>query len=493
MTKLKASIIGSGFAGLSNACHMAKLGFDVTVYEKNDTLGGRARVFDVDGYRFDMGPSWYWMPDVFDRFFETFGKKTANYYTLTRLDPSYRIFFAQDDVIDMPATFEELQKVFESIEKDSGAKLVDFLLEAEKKYNIGMQELVYNPSLSIREFCTLKVLKNGLSVDLFKSFSKHISKYFTHTKLKQIIEFPVLFLGAMPEETPALYSLMNYADIKLGTWYPQGGMGKIIDGMVSLAKELGVKFVTNSPVEQINITGKKCTSISVNGNKIETDIVISSADYHHTEQHLLPKEYRNYSESYWDKKTFAPSSLIYYLGINKPLKNILHHNLFFDADFSIHGQEIYKNPQWPSDPLFYVCCPSKTDTTVAPAGKENVFILIPVAPGLIDTESVKDSYFQLVLERLETLTGQDISTHIEFKKSYAMSDFINDYNSYKGNAYGLANTLNQTAILKPKIKNKKIDNLYYTGQLTVPGPGIPPCLISGEIVAKQIMKDHLKH
>ena len=489
--KKKAVIIGSGFAGLANACFMAKNGFQVAVYEKNDQLGGRARVLRTKGYTFDMGPSWYWMPDVFERFFNAFGKKTTDYYNLVRLNPSYRVFFGENDTVDIPANFNELKELFESIEKGSGQKLEKFLLEAEKKYAVGMQDLVYKPSLSFTEFIDSRVLSSIFTIDLFKSFSTHISKYFTHPKLKSIIEFPVLFLGAMPQDTPALYSLMNYADIKLGTWYPQGGMGKIIEGMVTLAKELGVQFYTEATVERIVVDVKnKTQSILVNGKTINTDILISAADYQHTEQKLLPETHRNYSEKYWNNRTLAPSSLIYYIGVNKRIKNLLHHNLFFDTDFSTHAKEIYKNPTWPSNPLFYVSCPSQTDDTLAPAGKENLFILIPVAPGLHDDETIKEKYFDLVINRLEALTGEKIKQHIEYKKTYAHNDFVNDYNSFKGNAYGLANTLKQTAILKPSIKNKKISNMYYTGQLTVPGPGIPPCLISGEIVAKQIIKEH---
>jgi len=489
----KAVVIGSGFSGLSNACFLAKYGFEVEVFEKNEQLGGRARVLETDGYRFDMGPSWYWMPDVFNRFFESFEKKTSDYYSLIRLDPSYRVFFSKDEIVDVPANFHELKQLFDKLEPGSSDRLDQFLKEAEKKYTIGMQELVYKPGLSITEFFDRKIIANAFSIDLFKSFSVHIDKYFTNPKLKSIIEFPVLFLGAMPQETPALYSLMNYADMKLGTWYPLGGMGKIIDGMVELAKELGVKFHVNSNVQQINIDDKnKSKAIVVNDKLVDTDILISAADYHYTEQHLLPKQFRNYDESYWDSRTLAPSCLIYYLGVNKRLRNLSHHNLFFDKDFAVHAKEIYKSPGWPSDPLFYVSCPSKTDNSVAPEGKENLFILIPVAPGLKETENIKELYFQLVMDRLEELTGENIRDHIEYKKSYAYSDFVSDYNSFKGNAYGLANTLNQTAILKPKIKNKKVSNLYYTGQLTVPGPGIPPCLISGEIVANQIKKEHFK-
>jgi phytoene desaturase len=302
------------------------------------------------------------------------------------------------------------------------------------------------------------------------------------------MEFPVLFLGAMPQDTPALYSLMNFAGLKLGTWYPVGGFGKVIDGMVQVAEKLGVTFYVNSAVQHINIENGLATSLTIHDKKIEFDAVIAGADYHHVENKLLAEQYRNYSENYWSKKTFAPSSLIYYLGVNKRISNLEHHTLFFDEDLTQHAKEIYKNPMWPSKPLFYVCCPSKTDTTVAPEGHENLFLLMPLAPGLTDSEELRETYFQQMIARLEKQTGETINDSIDFKRSYCVNDFISDYNSYKGNAYGLANTLGQTAIFKPKIRNKKVSNLFYTGQLTVPGPGVPPSLISGKIAANELVK-----
>lgn len=490
MSRKKVVVIGGGFSGLSAACFLAKYGFEVELLEKNESLGGRARTFHQDGFNFDMGPSWYWMPDVFDRFFASFGKTASDYYELKRLDPSYRVFFGKDDLIDIPASYTELKNLFESFEAGSGNRLDVFIAEAKKKYDVGMRELVYNPSLSLLEFAKPQVLSNIFRIDLFKSFSSHISKYFSHPKLKSLIEFPVLFLGAMPEETPALYSLMNYADIKLGTWYPMGGMHKIIEAMTALAKELGVTFSTNTSVNKLELDkDNRCHKASTNKGQVDGAVFLSSADYAHTEKAFLNAEHRNYKESYWESKTFAPSSLIYYVGVNKKLKNLQHHNLFFDTEFGKHAREIYKTPSWPSNPLFYVSCPSITDPSVAPEECENIFILIPVAPGLTDTDEIKERYFEMVIQRMEDLTGNEIRNNILFKKAYSGSNFIEDYNSFKGNAYGLANTLMQTAILKPRIKNKKVKNLYYTGQLTVPGPGVPPCLISGEIVAKQILKE----
>ncbi len=491
----KAAVIGSGFSGISSACFLAKEGFEVTVYEKNSTPGGRARKFESQGFTFDMGPSWYWMPDVFESFFEQFNKQASDYYDLIRLDPSYRIFYAKEDILDIPAGVPALCTMFDEIEPGSSKYLLKFLEEGKYKYEVGIQNLVYKPSLSVTEFLDTDLMKGVFKLHVFESVSTYVRKYFNDPRLVQLLEFPVLFLGAAPQKTPALYSLMNYADMALGTWYPKGGMFKIIDGMVRLATSLGVTFEFNSNVEKILVQNGNVSGLTANGKVKNFDYVIAAADYHHVEQNLLPEGNRNYTENYWQKRVMAPSSLIYYLGISKPLKNLQHHNLFFDQDFALHTKEIYGTPTWPTNPLFYVCCTSKSDETVAPAGHENVFILIPVAPGLQDEEETRKKYFDIVINRLEARTGQSIREYIVYNRSYAHNDFISDYNAFKGNAYGLANTLFQTANLKPSIVNKKVRNLFYTGQLTVPGPGVPPSLISGQVVAKELTKQHnvVKH
>lgn len=491
----KVVVIGSGFAGMSAACFMAKAGWDVTVLEKNEMPGGRARQLKEEGFTFDMGPSWYWMPDVFERFFNCFGKKVADYYHLQRLDPSYRVYW-NDIPMDIPANYTALKNLFESLEPGSGTALDKFMEEAAYKYEVGVNKLVYKPGQSITEFADADLIKGVFKLDVFTSMKKHINKYFQHPKLRQLLEFPVLFLGALPEDTPALYSLMNYADIKLGTWYPKGGMYSIVNGMYLLAKELGVQFYFDHAVTAVQTVNGEAKSIAVQkGNEnilIEADVVIANADYHFTETKLLGKNDRVYTESYWDKRVMAPSCILYYIGLNKKLNNVLHHSLFFDTSFEVHGGEIYKTPQWPSEPLFYVSVTSVSDDTVAPAACENLFFLIPVAAGLQgDTEALREKYFEQILERFEKRTGNVIRENIIYKRSYSVSDFVSDYNSFKGNAYGLANTLMQTAILKPSMKSKKVKNLFYTGQLTVPGPGVPPSLISGEVVAKEVLK-HFK-
>jgi phytoene desaturase len=490
--EVKASVvvIGSGFAGLSAASFLAKEGYRVTILEKNSSPGGRARKFDAQGFMFDMGPSWYWMPDVFESYFGHFGHKVSDLYDLVRLDPSYNIWFTGGEKRSIPAQKADLLHMFEEIEPGSGPKLEQFLKEAAYKYEVGITDLVYRPGRSLMEFADMRIMKGLFDLHLLQSMSKHVRKFFKDERLIQLLEFPVLFLGATPQETPALYSLMNHADLSLGTWYPMGGMHRIIEAMVKVAEEQGVHILCNETVEAIEVKNGSVSHVRTSGKLIEADFVVGAADYHHVEQNLLEKQHRQYSEKYWDKRAMAPSSLIYYLGIDKRIDGLEHHNLFFDKDFNLHAHQIYTSPQWPSDPLFYVCAPSKTDPTVAPEGCENLFILIPVAPDLTDTPEVRERYFQRVMERMEGLLGQSIRPHVIYRKDYAHSDFRADYNAYKGNAYGLANTLSQTAILKPKLKSPKVKNLYYAGQLTTPGPGVPPSLISGQVVARELIKDH---
>ena len=481
-------VIGAGFAGLSTATALAHQGFDVTILEKNSSPGGRARSFSEDGFTFDMGPSWYWMPDVFEKYFATFGKKVSDYYELIRLDPGYTIFFGSNDTLSVPAQPEELYALFEQHEPGSSTRLKTFLEEAAYKYEVGMNEFVYKPGLSLMEFADQRVVRSAFRLQMLTSMAAHVDKLFYSPYLRKLLKFPVLFLGATPENTPAMYSLMNYADLVLGTWYPRGGMYKIVEGMVSLAENLGVKIRTSQNVQRIITHGRLATEVVTEQGRFDADIVVAGADYHHVDTELLGPAAQNYSEAYWNKRVMAPSSLLFYLGVNKKLDKLEHHNLFFDEDFAQHAQEIYEDPQWPSKPLFYVCCSSKTDPDCAPPGHENVFLLIPVAPGLEDTPELRERYYHVVMDRLEKLTGQSVRDAVVYRRSYAHQDFISDYNAFKGNAYGLANTLSQTAVLKPSLKSKKIKNLYYTGQLTVPGPGVPPSLISGLVVAKEIAK-----
>ncbi|GGG30129.1 phytoene dehydrogenase [Dokdonia pacifica] len=480
------AIIGSGFSSLAAACYLAKEGNTVEVFEKNSTLGGRARQYKRDGFTFDMGPSWYWMPDIFDKFFKDFGKDVSDFYDLEKLNPAYQVWF-QDEIVTIGDTLDKIAVEFERIEPGSSPALKKFIKKAGVNYDIAINDVVNKPGISPFELVTPET---AVRVDqFFRTISDDVRKAFKNEKLVSILEFPVLFLGAKPNKTPAFYRFMNYADFGLGTWHPKGGMHMVIKGMIDLAKSLGVTMHTDSPATKINVENGNVKGLEVNGTFHKVDIVVSGADYHHSET-LLSEKDRQYSEAYWDKKTFAPSSLLFYVGFDKKFDAVAHHNLFFDTDFDEHARTIYDDLAWPKEPLFYANFPSINDETMAPKGKENGFFLIPIAPGVEDTEALRNQYFDIIMERLERLSGQDFKKHILFKESFCVNDFVKEYNSYKGNAYGMANTLSQTAFLRPKLKSKKVKNLYFTGQLTVPGPGVPPALISGKLTAQLIAKNN---
>ncbi|MDT0295093.1 phytoene desaturase family protein [Mesonia ostreae] len=484
--KKKVIIIGSGFSSLSASCYLANEGYDVEIFEKNATIGGRARQLKKDGFTFDIGPTWYWMPDVFERFFADFNTTPQEFYELIKLSPAYKVYFSKEESITIGDTLDKIYAAFEEIEKGSSKKLKKFIDKAKDNYDIAIKDLVYRPGVSPIELITPKTATK--LNQFFSTIAKEVRREFKNEKLIQVLEFPVLFLGAKPSDTPAFYSFMNFADFGLGTWHPKGGMYQVILGLEKLAKNLGVKIHLNASAEKILVNDKnEATRIISEGKEYLADIVLSGADYHHTET-LLHQKHRQYSENYWDKKTFAPSSLLFYVAFDKKIKNVEHHTLFFDVDFKAHAKAIYDTAQWPEEPLFYASFPSKTDHNIAPDGKEAAIFLIPLAPGLKDDASLRERYFEKIITRFEKITDQNVSDYVIFKESFCVNDFVKEYNSYKGNAYGLANTLFQTAFLRPKLKSKKVNNLYFTGQLTVPGPGVPPALISGKLVAELIKK-----
>lgn len=488
MTPKKAIVIGAGFSGLAAAATLANKGFNVTVLEKNSMAGGRARKFESHGFTFDMGPSWYWMPDIFEEYFAYFGKKVSDYYKLNRISPSYKIYFGPDDEVVLPTKLEEIYALYDSIEPGSSAGLKKFLTESEYKYRVGIGEFVRKPSHSITEYFHWKIAAAGIKLDMLSSFGKYTRKFFKSEKINRMLEFPVLFLGGTAKTTPALYSLMNYSDMVQGTWYPEGGMYEVVAAMEKLAREQGVKFVFDVEVSGFEIKKNKITGVMASAKNYEADFVVASADYHHVEQQLLAKEHRKYDKKYWDSRVLSPSSIIFFLGFDTRIPKLDHHTLLFDEDFEGHADAIYNNPHWPEKPSVYLSCTSRSDDTVAPEGFENVMALIPVAPGLEDTEEIRKKYLDMVMMRIEKYTGQSLREHLVYERSYAHHDFELDYNAYKGNAYGLANTLMQTAFLKPKMRSSKVKNLLYAGQLTVPGPGVPPAIISGQMAAHEIVK-----
>lgn len=481
-------IIGAGVSGLSAAAHLGKLGYSVTILEKHDQVGGRARQMEIDGFKFDMGPSWYWMPDVFERFYNQFGYETADLYELKRLNPSYDVVF-EDDKISLPSSYDALIELFESYDSGSGKRLRNFLKQAEYNYEQAMDKFVWKPGLSWTEFLDWDLIKASLSAGLFKPLSSDINKVTSNPKLKKILKFPVLFLGSTAANTPSLYSLMNYADMRLGTWYPVGGMYKIIEAMKKICLEQNVRIKENSEVTKINTANGRAQSVETENDSFTFDILLGSADYNHIEQSLLQDEDQMYTEKYWESRQMSPSSLLFYLGVEGEVENLSHHTLFFDTDFKSHVDDIYEREKWPSEPLFYVCHPSISDETISPDNTSILFILVPVASGLRSNDLKEQDIFKNIMSRLDKFCKLDLTDRILINRKYTIKDFQKDYNAFKGNAYGLANILKQTAILKPKMKHKKLSNMYFTGQLTSPGPGLPPSLISGEVVSSLIKKD----
>jgi phytoene desaturase len=483
-------IIGAGLSGLSAAPLLAKDGFHVLVVEKNSNFGGVAGRFLYKGYSFDSGPTWYLMPEVFEYYFSLFKKSHADYYNLIQLDPSYRVFFNKEEWVDIRSDVNHNAGVFDSLEFGGGNKLKQYLAKAEYKYNIAYNEFLYRNYNSIFDFLNKKFLFEGIRLHVFRNLDSYVKKYFKNKKTAQILEFNTVFLGSSPDRIPALYSLMSHADIKKGVMYPQGGIYKLSEALYSLGKEYGVEYFFDHKVERIHIKNNKAISVQTNHDIFEADIVLATADYHHTETELLDKKYQSYSERYWKKRTLAPTAFLMYVAVEKKIPVLEHHNLYLAQNWENHFQAIFKKPSWPDNPSYYIGCPSKTDSTVSPPQCESLFILVPVAPDLDDNEEVKEKFSNAVISHFEELIGEPVKNFIVFKKILSHSNFKTGYNLYKGTSMGLAHTLFQTAVFRPSHKSKKVSNLYYTGHYTHPGIGMPMVIISSQIVSQLIREKH---
>ena len=482
-------VVGGGVAGLSAACWLADAGAEVTVVEKNEQLGGRASVLEADGFRFDMGPSWYLMPDVFERFFDHFDREPADYYDLHRLDPHYRLFYKDGDRIDVTGDIEHTKSTFEAYEPGAGEAFERYLEQSRRNYEVGMEHFVYEDRPRLRDWIDLDVARQSRGLTLLGSMQGHVEKYFDHPKLQQVVQYSLVFLGGSPRNTPALYNLMSHVDFNLGVWYPDGGIASVIDGFVTLGEELGVTYETGRPVQEID--GE------AGGFRLETpagaltaDLVVSNADYPHTEQALLSPEDRGYDAEYWDSRTYAPSAFLLYLGVEGDLGDLAHHTLVLPTNWEDHFEQIFERPAWPDEPAYYVCAPSQTDDSLAPDGHSACFVLVPVAPALEDNEDARTAYRDQILADIATNTGTDLRDRIVYERTFCVRDFADRYNSYRGTALGLAHTLRQTSIFRPSQRSKSVDGLYFTGSYTSPGIGVPMCLISGEHVAEKVLADY---
>jgi phytoene desaturase len=532
--KKHAIIIGSGFGALGSACILGKAGWKVTVLEKNESVGGRATIFKarrketkkssgldvargngekrtetyeeydegasepstkrggkVDEFVFDRGPSWYLMPDVFEHFFKLFDEDVNKHLNLKKLGPSYRIFYKDlNQQVDIYSDLKKDIPTLEAIEEGSGKQLEKYLDVAGYQYNVAKDRFMYKNYDSIRDFLTKEVATEGRKLSVFQNMDKYVRKYFKTEQLQKIMQYPLVFLGSSPYNTPAIYNIMSHIDFNMGVFYPQGGIYEITKALVNIAKKYDVTFKINSDVSKILVKGGKAVGVVVNGKTVKSNIVISNADIHHTETKLLEPEYHEYSEKYWKKKTMAPSALIMYLGVDKQYDSLTHHNLLFSRDWQKNFAEIFDMPQWPDDPSLYICAPSKTDPSVAPKGHENMFVLVPIASGLTYTDKQLDKYADKILATMETeMNLPDLRKHIVYQKNFSVKDFKQRYNSYQGTALGLAHTLRQTAIFRPNNISKKVSDLYYVGAGTNPGIGMPVTLISAELLYKRIIGD----
>ena len=483
------AVVGSGFGGLSTACYLADAGFDVTVIEKNDGLGGRASVLEAEGFKFDMGPSWYLMPDVFERFFDHFGHAPEEFYDLERLDPHYRIFFKDGDTVDITADREEMYDLFDSYEQGAGDALAEYLDTSEEHYGVAMEQFIYEDRPRLRDWVDLDVMRAApIGLQLLGTMDDYVADYFENPKLRQIMQYTLVFLGGAPTNTPAIYNMMSHVDFNLGVYYPENGLQSVVDACVELGEGMGVEYVTGAEVTEI-LNRRDGFTIESEAGAFDADYVVSNADYAHTERELLPEHERQYDDDYWESRTYSPSAFLLYLGVEGDVEPLEHHTLVLPTDWDPHFEQIFDDPAWPEDPAYYLCVPSKTDDSVAPEGHSNLFALVPIAPGLDDTEAVRTWYRDLVLDDVAEHTGVEWRDRIVFEEQFSVSEFADRYNSIQGTALGLAHTLRQTALFRPSRRSEASPGLYYTGSYTTPGIGVPMCLISGEHTANALIDD----
>ncbi len=489
MEKKSVIIIGGGIGGLALSALLGKKGYKVTLLEKNDTVGGRARIFRQDGFLFDMGPSWYMMPDVFKHYFDLLGEDISEYYTLKKLEPSYQITLKSDGASYLfHSDMKKNKAFFESVEPGAGKVFEDFMNDTKYQYEIAKNEFMYKNYDSIFDFLNLRVMREGSRLPLFKKQKDIIEKKFKSEILRKALQYQTVLLGTAPGDTPGIYSLMNYVDLVLGEWYPDGGIRAVPESLEKVARKYGVTIRTNAPVRRIIIEQNNAKGVELeNGEVVHADMVVSNADVAFTDMKLLDEKHRVYSDAYWNKRVLAPSAFILYLGVKDTIPGLQHHNLLFTKNWEQGFGEIFKTPTWPQDPSMYICVPSKTDPTVAPPDHENLFVLVPIASGLEYTEEFAKDYGDKVIDEIAKYYNiPNLKERIVVRRHYSVKDFIADYNAFKGTALGLAHTLTQTAIFRPNNVHPRIKNLLYVGAGTNPGIGMPICLISAEIAYKRI-------
>lgn len=494
MQNKRIVVIGGGISGLATAALLARANYQVTLFEKNSQLGGRAQVLTAKGFSFDMGPSWYMMPEVFEKYFSLFGKKPSDYYSLKKLDPRYRVYFGQKDYVDVDDDFNKNMQLFEKLEKGAGKKLEQLISDLKTIYPVIGDQFIYSDYTRLTDLITASNLK-ALAVILTKanpllSFDQYISKRITSDKLKKILEFSTVFLGGSPYNTPAVYAMLIYADFIQKIWYPLGGMKMVVKALETLCRDNRVDLKLSEPVTKIEVVNGKSSGVTTPKGFYPADYVISSTDYAFTEINMLDRQWQNYPAKYWQKKTLAISAILIYLGIRGKVKNMLHHNLYFCPDWQKNFDQIFEEKTYPNDPSLYISIRTKSDNTIAPKDTEELFILVPLGSGMNIDNNQQSEYVDLVIDKIEKLSGESVRSRIIFRKVFAQNDFAQEYNAYQGTALGLAHTLNQSVMFRPNNKSKKVKNLYYVGQYTNPGVGVPMCLISAQIVTKLINREN---
>ena len=483
------AVVGGGFGGLSTACYLADAGADVRVLEKNEQLGGRASRLERDGFSFDMGPSWYLMPDVFERFFDHFDRSPDDYYELEPLDPHYRIFFKDGDQCDVRGDGAYMRELFESYEPGAGEAFDRYLSKSQSHYETAMEQFIYEDRSQLRDWIDPSIARTApVGLSLVGSMQSHVEEYVDHPKLQQILQYTLVFLGGSPKTTPAIYNIMSHVDFNLGVYYPAGGMGAVVDAVVELGEELGVTYETGREVTAIT-RARDGFVVETGAESYRPDRVVVNADYAHAEQELLPEHERQYDDDYWDSKTYAPSAFLLYLGVEGDVEELAHHTLVFPTDWDGHFEQIFEEPAWPDDPAYYLCVPSRTDPSVAPEGHSNLFVLVPLAPGLTDGDKLREQYRDKILADIAENTGVDLRDRIVVEEQFGVRDFGERYNATQGTALGLAHTLRQTSLLRPSNRSSAVDGLYFTGSFTTPGIGVPMCLISGEHTANALVSE----
>ncbi len=509
-------IIGGGIAGLATSALLAREGHEVTLLEARPEVGGRAGSWQSGGFRFDTGPSWYLMPEVFDHFYRLLGTTADEQLTLVTLDPGYRVFFEGETVpMDILTDRAENIALFESVEKGAGRKLDRYLDSAEETYTLAKKYFLYTTFADFRPLVTKDVLARGAKFVrlLLQPLSSYVSHTFKSRKLRQVLGYPAVFLGSSPYLAPSLYHLMSHLDLSDGVLYPMGGFTRVIQSIADLARAEGVTIITGAAATRIVVEAGAATGVEYStGGKTtfaDADIVVSAADLHHTETTLLRPEQQTYPEHYWQKKLAGPSALLLYLGVKGALPELEHHTLLFTREWQKGFDAIFgENPTVPDPASLYVCKPSGVDPDVAPEGFENLFVLVPIpadptigrgavggagaggAGGDGGGDPRVEALADRVIQQIADWTGiTDLASRITVRRTVAPGDFEHDLNSWKGTALGPAHTLKQSAFFRAGNVSKKVRGLYYVGGSTIPGIGLPMCLISAELIVKRLRAD----